>query len=247
MNKLNNKVALVTGASKGIGAEIAKSIAAEGAKVIVNYFFDDIGANKTVKYITENGGNAIAVKANITKLSDIKNLFNKSIESYGKIDLLINNAGVYSFEPVESVTEEEYHRQFDHNVLSVILTIQEALKYFDSRVGGNIINISSVASVKATPMSIVYSATKSAVDSITKTLAKELGSRNIRINSILPGPTQTEGNQIIGTEMEDYIISNTSFGRIGQPKDIASLAVFLASEESSWITGQQIVVSGGFD
>lgn len=246
MNKLKNKVTLITGASKGIGAEIAKAMGKEGAKVVVNYSSDKRGGEAVVEYITKNGGAAIAIQADITKEEDVKRLFDESEKMFGKIDTLINNAGVYKFEPIEIITVQEFHRQFDSNVLGTILSIQEALKYFNEN-GGSIINISSVASVKATPMSLIYSASKSAVDSITRTLSKELGSKNIRVNSILPGPTQTDGNQVIGTQMEDYIVGQTPLGRIGQPNDISKLAVFLASDDASWITGQKIIVSGGFD
>ncbi len=246
MNKLKDKTAIVTGASKGIGAEIVKAIAREGAKVIVNYFSDRNGAESVVKTITKNGGIAIAIKANITKSEDVKNLFEQSNKVFGNLDILINNAGVYNFEPIEVVTEKEFYHQFSNNVLSTIICIQEALKSFNKD-GASIINISSIASVKPTPLSVVYSASKSAVDSITQTLSKELGAKNIRVNSILPGPTQTEGNQIAGTEIENFVVTNTALGRIGQPKDISELAVFLASDDSSWITGQKIGVSGGFE
>jgi 3-oxoacyl-[acyl-carrier protein] reductase/7-alpha-hydroxysteroid dehydrogenase len=246
MTKLKNKTAIVTGASKGIGAEIAKAIAREGAKVTVNYFSDHDGAESVVKTITKNGGTAIAVKANITKSEEVKNLFEESNKAFGDLDILVNNAGVYNFEPIEVVTEKEFHHQFNNNVLSTIICIQEALKSFNIN-GASIINISSIASVKPTPMSVVYSASKSAVDSITQTLSKELGAKNIRVNSILPGPTQTEGNQIAGTDIENFVVANTSLGRIGQPSDVSELAVFLASDDSSWITGQKIGVSGGFE
>lgn len=246
MNKLKDKVTIVTGASKGIGAEIAKAMAQKGAKVVVNYSSDKEGAEAVVDHIIKNGGIAISIHADVTKINDVKRLFATSTEKFGKVDTLINNAGVYKFEPVEIITEAEFHRQFDANVLGTILSIQEALKCFSEN-GGSIVNISSIASVKATPMSLIYSASKSAVDAITRTLSKELGERNIRINSILPGPTQTDGNQVIGTEMEDYIIGQTPLGRIGQPNDISKLAVFLASDDAFWITGQKIAVSGGFD
>lgn len=247
MKKLEGKVALVTGSSKGIGAEIAQSLASCGAKVVVNYFSDKEGADRVVKTITDNGGDAIAIQADVTKATDVKRLFDVTIEKYSKIDLIVNNAGVYAFGPVELVTEEGYYNQFDRNVLGVILTIQEGLKHFEVNKGGNIINISSVASVMPTPMSMIYSASKCAVDGITKSLSKELAPKNIRINSILPGPTETEGNPIIGSEMEGYVVSQTPMGRIGQPTDIAGLAVFLASDDAAWITGQKIVVSGGFE
>lgn len=246
MNKVKNKVTVITGASKGIGAEIAKAMGKEGAKVVVNYSSDKKSGEAVAEYIIKNGGTAIAIQADITKENDVKRLFNESEKKFGKIDTLINNAGVYKFEPVEVIIVKEFHRQFDSNVLGTILSIQEVLKHFNEK-GGSILNISSVASIKATPMSLVYAASKSAVDSITRTLSKELGARNIRVNSILPGPTQTDGNQIIGTEMEDYIVGQTPLRRIGQPNDISTLAVFLSSDDASWITGQKISVSGGFD
>lgn len=246
MSKLKNKVTVVTGSSKGIGAEIAKSMAREGAKVVVNYSSDLESAQAVVTEIIKNGGNAIAVQADVTNIDDVKRLIEESVKQFGKIDTLVNNAGIYKFEPLEIVTVDEFHRQFNSNVLGTILPIQEALKLFNEH-GGSIINISSIASVKATPMSLVYSATKSAVDSITRTLSKELGSKNIRVNSILPGPTQTEGNQIAGTDIEKFIASNTPLNRIGKTTDTANLAVFLASDDAGWITGQKICVSGGFD
>lgn len=245
MNKLDNRVAIITGASKGIGAEIAKSMAKEGAKVIINYNSDNIGAEKVVAEIEKLGGKAIAIQANIANAEEVKNLFNKSKETFGEITTLVNNAGVYKFEPIDNVTENEFHNHFNVNVLSVFLTIQEAINQFENN-GGCIINISSVASVKATPMASLYSATKGAVDAITRTLSKELGPKNIRVNSILPGPTETEGNQI-GTEMKAFLIANTPLGRTGKTSDISQLAVFLASDDASWITGQKISVSGGFD
>lgn len=246
MNKLKDKVTIVTGASKGIGAAIAKEAAKEGAKVIVNYFSDQSGAEAVVQHITAQGGTAIALQANVTKAQDVKQLLQEAVQQFGKLDVLINNAGVYTFEPLEAFTEAAYRRQFDHNVLSLMLTAQEALKHFGSN-GGSIINISSVASIKALPASMIYSASKSAVDGITRILSKELGPKKIRVNSVLPGPTQTEGNQVQGSDMESFIINNTPLGRLGQPEDIAKAVVFLASEEAYWITGQKIAVSGGFD
>lgn len=246
MSKVKNKVTIVTGASKGIGAEITLEMAKEGAKVVVNYLSDKNAAQTLLAAIIENGGAAIAIQADVTKTKDVQRLFEETNKNFGKIDTLINNAGIYKFEPLEMITEEEFHRQFDSNVLGTILSIQEALKYFNGN-GGSIINISSVASIKATPMTLLYSATKSAVDSITRTLSKELSGRKIRVNSILPGPTETSGNPVLGTEMEQFIVANTPFGRVGQPKDISKLSVFLASDDASWITGQKIGVSGGFD
>jgi len=246
MNRLENKVAVVTGASKGIGAAIAKELAKSGAKVVVNYSSDKKSGEAVVHDIISTGGTAIAIQADITNAADVKRLFEESAKVFGKIDALVNNAGVYKFEFIETVTEEEFHRQFNSNVLGTIFSIQEALKHFNEA-GGSIINISSVASVKATPMSLVYTASKSAVDGITRALSKELGSKKIRVNAILPGPTQTEGNPIAGSPMEDYIAEQTPLGRIGQPGDVAGLAVFLASDDAAWITGQKISVSGGFD
>lgn len=246
MKQLKNKVAVVTGASKGIGAAIAKALAQSGATVVVNYSTDKISADTVVQDIVSTGGIAIAIQADVTRAAEVKRLFEEVHKQSGKIDILVNNAGVYKFEPIEAVTEEEFYRQFNSNVLGTLLTTQEALKYFNEN-GGSIINISSVASVKATPMSVVYSASKGAVDAITRTLSKELGPKKIRVNSILPGPTQTAGNPVAGTPMEEYIATQTPLGRIGQPADIAGLAVFLASDEAAWITGQKIAVSGGFD
>jgi len=246
MNKLNNKVAIVTGVSKGIGAAIVREIAQQGAAVVVNYLSDQKGGEAVVEDIIRKGGKAVAVQADVSKAAGVKMLFEEAKKAFGPPGILVNNAGVYRFEPIETVTEEEFHRQFDRNVLSVLLCIQEALTYFGEK-GGSIITISSVASVRATPMSAVYSASKSAVDSMTRTLSKELGAKKIRINSILPGPTQTEGNQVIGTDAEQLILANTPMGRVGQPEDVAQLAVFLASDDTAWITGQKICVSGGFD
>jgi 3-oxoacyl-[acyl-carrier protein] reductase len=247
MNKLKDKVMIVTGASKGIGAEIAKAMAKSGAKVVVNYSSDKQGGEAVAEAIIKNGGIAIAIQGDMSKASDVKNLFEKTETVFGTLDVLVNNAGVYKFEPIETVTEEEFHREFNTNVLGPILTIQEAIKYFGNN-GGSIINISSIASTKSTPFSVVYSATKSAVNSITGVLSKELGSRNIRVNSILPGLVETEGTHkigAIGSDNEKYMNTNTSLGRTGQPADIAKVAVFLASEESAWITGENIAVSGG--
>nr|WP_315151720.1 glucose 1-dehydrogenase [uncultured Flavobacterium sp.] len=246
MSKVKNKVTVVTGASKGIGAEIALEMAKEGAKVVVNYLSDKKAAEALSAAIIKNGGTSVTVQADVTKSKDVQRLFEETNKSFGKIDTLINNAGIYKFEPLEMITEEEFRRQFDSNVLGTILSIQEALKYFNDN-GGSIINISSVASIKATPMTLLYSATKSAVDSITRTLSKELSGKKIRVNSILPGPTETDGNRVLGTEMEQYIVANTPFGRVGKTTDISKLSVFLASDDASWITGQKITVSGGFD
>ena len=246
MNTTKNKTAIVTGASKGIGAAIARALAKSGSKVVVNYASDKNNAEALVKEICDTGGTAVAVQADVTQAAAVNYLFEETHKHFGRIDILVNNAGVYTFEPLELVTEEGFHRQFNSNVWGTISTIQKALDYFNPA-GGSIINISSVASVKATPMSLVYTASKSAVDGITRVLSKELGPKKIRVNAILPGPTQTEGNPVAGTPMEEYIAGQTPLGRIGQPADIAALAVFLASDEASWITGQKIAVSGGFD
>lgn len=244
--KLTGKTAVVTGASKGIGAAIAKALANEGANVVAHYHSDKSGAEAVVNELLTAGGNAVSIKANITIKSDVKSLFEQAGSIFGQIDILINNAGVFQFGPISMATEDEFHRQFNSNVLGSILSIQESLTYFPET-GGSIINISSVASVKATPHSVIYSATKGALDAITRVLSKELAEKKIRVNSILPGPTKTEGNPVENPAMEQYIVSQIPFGRLGRPTDISGLAVFLASDDSSWITGQKIVVSGGMD
>lgn len=247
MSKLAGKVAVVTGASKGIGAGIAKSLAAEGAAVIVNYSSSKEGAETVVNEIRQNGGKAFAIKADTSRAADVKNLFEVTKSKFGLVDILVNNAGVFQFDPLENVTENEFHRQFNINVLGPILTTQEAVGHFGEK-GGSVINISSIVSSNPMPTSVVYSASKSAVDSITQTLAKELGSKNIRVNSINPGFTQTEGTRsigLVGSEMEKNVISTTPFGRSGQPEDIGKVAVFLASDDAGWITGENIRVSGG--
>lgn len=246
MENLNGKVAIVTGASKGIGAEIAKYLAQNGAKVVINYLSNQTKALALADEINKTKGNAIAIKADVSNLKEIQHLFIETEKHFGKIDILINNAGVYHFEPFEMINVTEFHRQFNTNVLSTIFTSQQALLHFNPK-GGSIVNISSIATVKATPMTVLYSATKGAVDAITTTLAKELASKKIRVNAILPGPTETDGNPVKGTEMESYIINNTPLGKVGETSDIAKVALFLASEDSSWITGQKIGVSGGFD
>jgi 3-oxoacyl-[acyl-carrier protein] reductase len=248
MSKLSGKVAIVTGASKGIGAGIAKGLAAAGAAVVVNYASSKEGADRVVGEITKAGGKAIAVQGDVSKAADVQRLFEATKKAFGSLDVLVNNAGVFHFEPLEAVTEAEFHREFNTNVLGLILTTQEAVKYFSPE-GGSVINISSVASLNATPMSVVYSATKSAVDSITRVLAKELGPRKIRVNSINPGGVDTEGVRrigIIGSDFEKQMVTNTPLGRIGQPEDIAPVAVFLASQDSGWMTGEILVASGGF-
>ena len=250
MKKLEGKVAVVTGASKGIGASIAKYLAAEGASVVVNYSSDKDGANRTVAEITSKGGKAVAVRGNLSKKADIAPLFEETKKAYGRLDILVNNAGVYEFMPIEQITEEHYHKIFDLNVLGLLLTTQEALKYFDAK-GGNIINISSVASTKGLPGASVYSATKGAVDSITRVLAQELGPKKIRVNSINPGMVKTEGTDSAGftsaeSEFQKQVEAQTPVGRIGQPKDIGAVAAFLASDDAAWVSGESFFISGGF-
>lgn len=246
--KLEGKVAVVTGASKGIGASIALHLAAEGASVVVNYASSKEGAEKIVSQIKAKGGKAIAVQASVAKPADVQRLFAETIKTYDKVDILINNAGVYDFVPLESVTPEHYHKMFDTNVLGLILTTQEAVKRFGTR-GGSIINISSVASTSAPATASVYSATKGAVDSITRSLAKELGPKGIRVNSINPGMVETEGVHAAGFAESDFrkqIEAQTPVGRIGQPEDVAPLAIFLSSKDAAWISGEMFYVSGGF-
>lgn len=247
MKKLENKVAIVTGASKGIGASISKYFANEGAKVVVNYSTSKEGADKVVKAIEENGGEAIAIQADVSKPTDVSKLFEKTKDVFGTVDILVNNAGVYIYEPIENISEETYKKSFDINVLGSILTIQEAVKQFGEN-GGNIINISSGASTTPLSTGAVYSATKAALDAITVALSKEFSGKNIRINSLLPGVVATEGSEnagFVGSEVEQHLISKTPLGRTGQPDDIAKVAVFLASDDSAWITGEKIAVSGG--
>jgi 3-oxoacyl-[acyl-carrier protein] reductase len=247
MSKLKNKVAIVTGASKGIGASIAKYFAAEGAKVVVNYASSKEGADKVVKVITDNGGTAIPVQADVSKEADVLRLFEETKKAFGALDILVNNAGVYIYEPIEQVSEGTINQHLNINVLGAVLTIREAVKQFGDK-GGNIINISSGASNMPMATGSVYSATKAALDAITISLSKELGSRKIRINSILPGATETEGTHssgIVGSDFEKKLIENTPLGRMGQPEDVAKFAVLLASDDAAWITGEKISVSGG--
>jgi 3-oxoacyl-[acyl-carrier protein] reductase len=248
MKKLENKVAVVTGASKGIGASIAKHFAAAGAKVVVNYASSKEGADKVVNEITENGGTAIAVQADVSNEADVTRLFEETQKVFGKVDILVNNAVAQGYAPIEQISADAFHQSFNVNVLGPVLTIQAALKQFDGK-GGNIINISSGASKYPLPNASVYSATKAALDAFTIALSKELGVKNVRINSILPGATDTEGAASAGvTKGSDYekmFIANTPLGRRGQPEDIAKAAVFIASDDAAWITGEQISVSGG--
>ena len=245
--KLSGKVAVVTGASKGIGASIAKHLAAEHALVVVNYASDKKGAEQVVAEIIDRGGNAVAVGANIAKSDDIQRLFSEAKNAFGRLDILVNNAGVYEFGPLESVTAQQFYKMFDVNVLGLILATQEAVKYFGPE-GGSIINISSRAAATAPPTTCIYSATKAAVDAVTKVLAKELGPRKIRVNSINPGMVETEGYRSAGLDKSDFRKVNearTPLGRIGQPEDIAPAAVFLASSDAAWITGESFFICGG--
>jgi len=245
--KLAGKVAVVTGASKGIGASIAKHMAQEGAAVVVNYSSSKAGADRVVGEIVSGGGKAIAVHANVSKKADVERLFSETKNAFGKLDVLVNNAGIYEFAPLEEVTAEHFHKHFDLNVLGLLFASQEAVKHF-GLTGGSIINISSVASTARFPTSSVYSATKAAVDAVTRSLASELGPRNIRVNSINPGMGETEGVHAAGiaeSDMRKQTEAQTPLGRIGQPQDIAPAAVFLASSDSAWITGETLYISGG--
>jgi len=245
--KLSGKVAVVTGASKGIGAGIAKQLAAEGAAVVVNYASSKTGADTVVREITANGGKALAVQGDMSRKADIERLFAETKKAFDTIDILINNAGVYEFAPLESVTEEHFHKQFNLNVLGLLLATQAAVKLFGPA-GGSVVNISSVVSTMAAPNAAVYSATKGAVDALTRSLATELGPRKIRVNAIKPGMVETEGVHtagIAGSEMQKQVEAQTPLGRIGQPQDIAAAAVFLASSDSAWITGETLVIAGG--
>ena len=245
--KLNGKIAVVTGASKGIGAGIARQFAAEGASVVVNYASAKSDADKIVDEISKAGGKAIAIQGNVAKKSEVQRLFAEAEKAFGKIDILVNNAGVYEFVPLEEITEAQFHRMFDTNVLGMLLVTQEALKHFNSA-GGSVINIGSLASSLTPPAAVVYNATKGAVDAITHTLAKELGPRKIRVNSVNPGMVITEGAIAGGYtegEMRKTFESQTPLGRIGETDDIAPAAVFFASDDSTWITGETLVIAGG--
>jgi 3-oxoacyl-[acyl-carrier protein] reductase len=246
MTKLTGKIAIVTGASKGIGAGIAKALAAAGASVAVNYSSDGEGANRVVAEIRDAGGKAIAIQAHVAKAADVKRLFDETEKALGRPNILVNNAGVFKFAPIEEFDENEFHRQFDTNVLGVLLGAREAAKRFAS--GDSVINIGSVAAHRLPPASSTYSATKAAVDAITGVLAKELGPRGIRVNAIAPGPVATEGFRTVGfagSDFEKQAVAQTPLGRVGTPQDIASVAVFLASVESGWLTGQIIEAAGG--
>jgi 3-oxoacyl-[acyl-carrier protein] reductase len=246
MSKLKGKVALVTGASKGIGAAIAKSLAAEGASVIVNYASSKAGAEAVVAEIKKAGGNAIAVGGNIAKVDEAQALVDAGVKHFGRLDILVNNSGVYEFAPLEDITEEHFNKQFNVNVLGLLLTTQAAAKHLGE--GSSIINIGSLVGRITPPHSAVYTATKGAVDAITGVLSRELGPRKIRVNALNPGIVETEGTHaagFIGSEFHTNAVAQTPLGRIGQPHDIASIAVFLASDDSYWLTGEQLYASGG--
>jgi len=247
MNELAGKVAIVTGASKGIGAAIAKEFGAAGASVVVNYASSKEGADRVVEEITRREGRAIAVQGNVSIAADVTRLFERTIEAFGRVDVLVNNAAVYQFDPIESVTEEEFHRQFNTNVLGLLLATQEAVSRFGPE-GGSVINIGSAVTTVTPPSTAIYTGTKGAVDAITQVLAKELGPRNIRVNAINPGGVNTEGAQqigMVGSEFERQMVAQTPLGRLGQPGDIAPVALFLASPASAWLTGELIRVAGG--
>lgn len=248
MSKLKGKVAVVTGASKGIGASIAKTLGSAGASVVVNYSSSKEGADKVVAEIEKQGGKAIAVQGDMSKSSDVKRLFSETKKAFGSVNILVNNAGVFEFAPLEAVTEDEFHRQMNTNVLGPILATQESLNHFAPE-GGSVINISSIVSDNPVPNSVVYASTKGALDTVSQVLALELSSKKIRVNTIAPGGVETEGAHrlgMIGSDMEKMIVSKTPLGRLGQPEDIAKVALFLASEDSYWLTGERISASGGF-
>ena len=246
MSKLKGKVAVVTGASKGIGAAIAKALAAEGASVIVNYASSKEGAEKVVSGIIAAGGKAVAVGGDVSKAAEAQAMIAAAIKNYGRLDILVNNSGVYEFAPLEAVTEDSFHRMFNINVLGLLLVTQAAVKHLGA--GASIINIGSGASRITPPSSAVYTATKGAVDAITGVLARELGPKKIRVNSINPGVVETEGTHtggFIGSDFEKGVVAQTPLGRTGQPGDIAPVAVFLASDDSAWLTGEQLLATGG--
>ena len=247
MIELKGKVAVVTGASKGIGAAIARSLGAAGASVVVNYSASKEDAGSVVADITASGGNAIAVKGDVAKAADVRRLFAETKKAFDTLDVLVNNAGVYKFLPLENITEDEFHREFDINVLGTLLATKEAVKHFGPN-GGSVINLSSIVSA-GEPQASIYSGTKGAVDAITGALAVELGPRKIRVNAIAPGEVETEGTHsagITGSDFEREMIARTPLGRVGQPADIARVAVFLASDDSAWLTGERLTAAGGY-
>jgi 3-oxoacyl-[acyl-carrier protein] reductase len=248
MSKLSGKVALVTGASKGIGAGIARSLAEAGASVVVNYSSSRAGAEAVVADIVRAGGKALAVQADVARPADVQRLFATARTAFGPPDIVVNNAGIYLFNPLEAVTEEQFHRQFDTNVLGAILVIQESLNHFGPG-GGSVINVSSIGSEKPFPGAVVYIATKAALDAVTRGLSVELAARKIRVNTIAPGPVDTEGLHaagIAGSDLEGAMVAETPLGRMGQPDDVAKVVTFLASDDAAWLTGERISASGGF-
>ena len=248
MGQLSKKVVVVTGASKGIGAGIANGVAAAGAAVVVNYATSREGAEQVVRQIRAQGGRALAVQGDMAKIADVRRLFAETKQTFGSLDVLVNNAGVFKFEPLGEVTEAEFHHQFNTNVLGTILATQEAVKYFGPD-GGSVINVGSVAGSNPPELSLVYGATKSALESITRVLSRELGPRKIRVNLIAPGPTQTEGahdSGVFESEWGRQMLADTPLGRFGRPEDIAPVVVFLASDDARWVTGERVRVAGGF-
>ena len=248
MGDLKGKVAVVTGASKGIGAAIARALAAAGAAVVVNYASSRDGAERVVAEIAAKGGKAVAIKGDVAKANEVTRLFDETKNAFGRLDVLVNNAGVYKFVPLDQINAEEFHRQFDINVLGTLLATKEAAKHFGPD-GGSVINLSSVVSQNAVATASIYSATKAAIDSVTRVLAAELGPRKIRVNAIAPGGVETEGTHaagVVGSDFEKQMVARTALGRLGQPDDIARVAVFLASDESGWLTGERISAAGGF-
>ncbi|HZZ13609.1 MAG TPA: glucose 1-dehydrogenase [Paraburkholderia sp.] len=246
MSKLTGKVAVVTGGSKGIGAAVSKALAAQGASVVVNYASSQAGAEAVVADIVAAGGKAVAVRGDVSKAADAQGIIDTAVETYGQLDILVNNSGVYEFSPIEEITEAHFHKHFNVNVLGLLLITQAAVKHLGE--GGSIVNISSVVSRITPPGSAVYTATKGAVDGITGVLARELGPRKIRVNSVNPGMIATEGTHsggIIGSDFETWAVSTTPLGRIGQPDDIADVVTFLASDDARWLTGESLIASGG--
>ena len=246
MSKLTGKVAVVTGASKGIGAAIARSLAAEGASVVVNYASSKTGAEAVVSAITAAGGKAVSVAGDVSKAADAQGIIDAAIETYGRLDILVNNSGVYEFSPIETITEEHFHKHFNVNVLGLLLVTQAAVKHLGE--GASIVNIGSVVTRITPPGSAVYTGTKGAVDAITGVLARELGPKKIRVNTVNPGMIETEGTRsggFMGSDLETWAISQTPLGRIGKPDDIASIVTFLASDDAGWLTGEQLLAGGG--
>jgi 3-oxoacyl-[acyl-carrier protein] reductase len=247
MNRLKGKVAVVTGASKGIGAAIAEHLAAEGAAVVVNYAASKAGAEAVVRRINDKGGKAVAVQADVSKPEDVKRLFAQAKTAFGKLDVLVNNAGIYEFAPLDAITPEHFHKQFNLNVLGLLLATQEAVKLMGPA-GGSVINISSIVGPMPIENASVYSATKAAVDAVTIALSKELGPKKIRVNSLNPGMVETEGLHATGiaeSDLRKAVEAQTPLGRIAQPDDIARVAVFYASDDAGWVTGQTLILAGG--